>query len=181
MNNERKRLKMKYIFFQVCVIFGLVYAINAQRLDKRELLDAIGSAKERTQRGMDRVEYGVNTGWNHDGWCTLMPCCQNRCVCHDKCGPICGTWRQNVIAGKIPIDSGLETGEWLVYDDILESLRLTADIVRGKERRKAATNEVVRLCDWMEEEKRRADARHERVRRELAPVIGRIGFYKGED
>lgn len=37
----------------------------------------------------------------HDGWCSLMPNCLDRCHCHDRCGPLCNTWRRLVYDGKV--------------------------------------------------------------------------------
>lgn len=37
----------------------------------------------------------------HDGWCSLMPSCHDRCHCHDRCGALCNDWRRLVAEGKV--------------------------------------------------------------------------------
>lgn len=69
------------------------------------------------------------------GWCSLMPQCAKRCVCHDECGPWCMLWRKLVYNGVIK-DNGvhkLSTEKVLKYKNLRDSIVFINKIHPNKE------------------------------------------------
>lgn len=177
------------------VVIALVVGCEMQRCEFNRIekkVDGLYAVCNIGQKEFKGVADSYDTGWIHDGWCTLMPCCNPRCICHDHCGPICSTWRKNVMDGIIPIDNGLAEGRWYIAEDVinlmkanLENRRIaklspeerTAHYERERERiEKEAKegNRVVRLVDWMKEEEKRAKIRSEQVKKHYAELIEKM-------
>lgn len=180
---------VKYIIAQSVVILGVVLCgciMDSQRKDLKALdakVDALHALIESNNTRFNIVKSDFETGWIHDGWCTLLPCCKERCVCHDHCGPICSTWRKNVMDGIIPIDNGLEDGTWYTYEDVIRNMVANMRCRNGKDKHteEAERSKVVRLCDWMKEQERLQREREERFKRENAGMIERMRKMKGSD
>lgn len=186
-------IKKTIPYLLAIIALGVVCEMQRREFNRiAKKVDGLYAVCQVGQKEFKGVADSYETGWIHDGWCSLMPCCSPRCICHDHCGPICSTWRKNVMDGIIPIDNGLAEGQWYMAEDVinlmkanLENRRIeklspeerAAHYERERERAKKEAEEghrVVRLVDWMKEEEKRTKARQEVVKKHYAELIEKM-------
>lgn len=186
-------IKKTIPYLLAIIALGVVCEMQRREFNRIEKkVDGLYAVCQVGQKEFKGVADSYETGWIHDGWCTLMPCCSPRCICHDHCGPICSTWRKNVMDGIIPIDNGLAEGQWYTAEDVIDLMKANlenrriaklspeeraAHYERERERAKKEAEEgrnFMRLCDWMKEEEQRTKARNERVKKHYAELIEKM-------
>lgn len=186
-------IKKTIPYLLAIIALGVVCEMQRREFNRIEKkVDGLYAVCQVGQKEFKGVADSYETGWIHDGLCTLLPHCNPRCICHDHCGPICSTWRKNVMDGIIPIDNGLAEGQWYTAEDVIDLMKANlenrriaklspeeraAHYERERERAKKEAEEghrVVRLVDWMKEEEQRTKARQEVVKKHYAELIEKM-------
>lgn len=144
------------------IALGVVCEMQRREFNRIEKkVDGLYAICQIDQNKFNGVADAWETGWIHDGWCTLLPHCNPRCICHDHCGPICSTWRKNVMDGIIPIDNGLAEGQWYTAEDVIDLMKANLENRR-----------IAKLSP--EEREAHYERERERAKKEAAHRLSRV-------